>query len=123
MNKKYWSVLLAVGVIALAGCSDVVEESYVAINPNASTEELTQQAAAADQDSLKQIIAAYDNEIAKAQKNIVKQTNEIGKYKVVELKSEAAKQDIALLDSYKANAEKLAADKMIFDNALAAYQK
>lgn len=81
-------------------------------------EELTKQASEADKDTLKQIIAAYDEAIMQTQKDITKQTNEIGKYKVVELNSDTAKQDIDLLDNYKAKAEKLAKDKAIFTDAM-----
>lgn len=118
MNKLYFNALLLAGVIAFSGCNEVVEESTYAINPEATTAELTQLAANSDQETLKDIIAAYDIAIATSQKNIVKQTNEIGKYKVVELKNEAAQKDIELLESYKASADKLIADKAIFTNAI-----
>lgn len=118
MNKNYWSMLLAAGLLAFTGCNEVVESPSVTINPAASMEELTKQASEADKDTLKQIIAAYDEAIIQTQKDITKQTNEIGKYKVVELNSDAAKQDIDLLDNYKAKAEKLAKDKAIFTDAM-----
>ncbi len=118
MNKNYWSMLLAAGLLAFTGCNEVVKSPSVTINPAASMEELTKQASEADKDTLKQIIAAYDEAIIQTQKDITKQTNEIGKYKVVELNSDAAKQDIDLLDNYKAKAEKLAKDKAIFTDAM-----
>ena len=111
-------MLLAAGLLAFTGCNEVVESPSVTINPAASMEELTKQASEADKDTLKQIIAAYDEAIVQTQKDITKQTNEIGKYKVVELNSDAAKQDIDLLDNYKAKAEKLAKDKAIFTDAM-----
>ena len=123
MSKNYWSMLLAAGLFVFAGCNEIVEEPAVTINPAASLEELTQQASSADLTTLKQIIASYDNAITQVQKDITKQTNEIGKYKVVELNSDAAKQDIAMLDSYKAKAEKLTADKAVFVNAMTAKQQ
>ena len=111
-------MLLAAGLLAFTGCNEVVESPSVTINPAASMEELSKQASEADQNTLKQIIAAYDEAIIQTQKDITKQTNEIGKYKVVELNSDAAKQDIDLLDNYKAKAEKLAKDKAIFTDAM-----
>lgn len=116
MSKNSWSVLLIAGLLAFTGCNEVMENPSVTINPTASSEELHQQAATADSETIKQIIAAYDSAIGEMQKNITKQTNEIGKYKVVELNSDVAKQDIALLDSYKASLKKLEADKAIFSD-------